>query len=132
MRNPSSIMEKDIPRQRYRSTDNMFARVKQFLSPPYFKRSPERRFEQLPTQYSTRLDPPMDYEQLTLFQALRKWRRISWIAMAVAMNILLWGFDSGIVGNLSSMPTFQYALLYHRDQYMLTHRQRGIRRKKSR
>lgn len=49
----------------------------------------------------------MDYEKLTLFQALKKWRHISWIAMAVAMNILLWGFDQGIVGNLSSMPAFQ-------------------------
>lgn len=81
----------------------MLSRLRTLLSPPYFKRS-ERSFQQLPVQVTV---TPMDYEKLTLFQALKKWKRISWIAMAVAMNILLWGFDSGIVGNLSSMPVFQ-------------------------
>lgn len=94
------IMEKDISRQR---SSVVFTRIRQLLSPPYFQRS-ERRFQQLPVQVAVE---PMDYESLTLFQALKKWRRISWIALAVAMNILMWGFDGGIVGNLSSMPVFQ-------------------------
>lgn len=94
-------MEKDIPRPY--QPDNMFARIHQLLSPPYFKRS-HRKFEQLPVQVAV---APMDYESLSLFQALKRWPRMSWIAMAIAMNILLWGFDTGIVGNLSSMPAFQ-------------------------
>lgn len=96
----SSIMEKDIPRQR---SSGMFDRIRQFLSPLYFTRS-KQQFQPLPVQVKV---TPMDYESLTLFQALKKWHRISWITMAVAMNILLSGFDGGIVGNLSSMPTFQ-------------------------
>lgn len=94
-------MEKDIPRQK--PANMFFDRVRQAISPPYFGRS-ERRFQQLPVQVAAM---PTDYEKLTLVQALKKWRHISWITMAIAMNILLWGFDSGIVGNLSSMPVFQ-------------------------
>lgn len=99
-----SIMEKDIPSQIPSNT--MFNCLRQTLSPPYFKRSERRqqRFQQLPVQVEV---TPMDYESLSLGQALKKWRRISWITLALAMNILLWGFDGGIVGNLSSMPNFQ-------------------------
>lgn len=100
MRQPA-IMEKDIPRQR--SASNMFTRVRKMLSPPYFKRS-QQQFQQLPVQVTVE---PVDYESLSLGQALKKWKRMSWIAGAIAMNILMWGFDGGIVGNLSSMPAFQ-------------------------
>lgn len=97
-------MEKHVPRQQ-KPAKMFISRVRQLLSPPYFKRSSQRQqFQQLPVQVAV---TPTDYESLTLGQALKKWRRISWIAMAIAMNILLWGFDSGIVGNLSSMAAFQ-------------------------
>ena len=99
-------MEKDdIPRPQ-RSSRGILDRLRRLLSQPYFQRSERRqRFQQIPS--SQVKIAPMDYESLTLFQALKKWRHISWIAMAIAMNIVLWGFDSGIMGNLSSMPTFQ-------------------------
>lgn len=97
-------MEKNnIPRQR--DPNSVFNRIRHLLSTPYFKRS-ERSFQQLPAQGQVKVTP-MDYEKLSLFQALKKWKKISWIAGAIAMNILLWGFDTGIVGNLSSMPAFQ-------------------------
>jgi len=98
------MMEKAIPR-RFDNTAIM-QRIRTFLSPPYFKRSSRRQFQQLPVQQPTVI--PMDYEKLSLVQAVKKWKRVSWITLAVAMNILLWGFDTGIVGNLSSMPAFQY------------------------
>jgi hypothetical protein len=47
-------------------------------------------------------------ECLTLWQAIKKWPRITWHSLALGLNLLLWGYDTGLVGNVSSMPEFQY------------------------
>ena len=46
-------------------------------------------------------------EKLTLRQAIRKWPRITWWSLALAINVLVWGYDTGLVGSVSSMPEFQ-------------------------
>ncbi|KAK3705979.1 hypothetical protein LTR37_012973 [Vermiconidia calcicola] len=48
----------------------------------------------------------MNYEKLSLLQALKRWPRITMYSISLSLNILLWGYDSAIVGNVSSMPVF--------------------------
>ncbi|KAK5171482.1 uncharacterized protein LTR77_004627 [Saxophila tyrrhenica] len=49
----------------------------------------------------------MDYESLTVLQAFRRWPRISIYSFCLALNILLWGFDTGIVGGMTSLSAFR-------------------------
>ncbi|KAK3634323.1 hypothetical protein LTR56_015357 [Elasticomyces elasticus] len=48
-----------------------------------------------------------DYEKLSLWQAVRRWPKAAGISLCMALNILLWGYDTAIVGNVASMPVFQ-------------------------
>lgn len=48
-----------------------------------------------------------EYESLSLFQAVKRWPRITIYSVCIALNILLWGYDTAIVGNVASMPVFQ-------------------------
>ncbi|KAK3117970.1 hypothetical protein LTR53_000122 [Teratosphaeriaceae sp. CCFEE 6253] len=48
-----------------------------------------------------------NYETLTLWQAVRRWPRAAGISVCMALNVLLWGYDQAIVGNVASMPVFQ-------------------------
>jgi hypothetical protein len=52
-----------------------------------------------------------NHESLSLWQAIRKWPRITLYCLALSMNLLVWGYDTGLVGSVSSMPEFQYAYL---------------------
>ncbi|KAJ3475109.1 hypothetical protein NLG97_g9572 [Lecanicillium saksenae] len=45
---------------------------------------------------------------LTVFQAVKKWKRVFWYSLAISSSILMFGYDFVIVGNSSSMPAFQY------------------------
>ena len=47
---------------------------------------------------------------LTLKESLKRWRRIVWYSLAMAMPILMYGFDTVIVGTVMAMPSFQYVI----------------------
>jgi len=49
----------------------------------------------------------MDYETLTVWQSFRRWPRVSLYSLALAMNIFLWGFDTGIVGGMAGLDPFK-------------------------
>ncbi|TKA71156.1 hypothetical protein B0A55_08256 [Friedmanniomyces simplex] len=49
----------------------------------------------------------VDYEKLTLWQAVRRWPRAVGLSLCMSLNILLWGYDTAIVSNVASMPVFQ-------------------------
>ncbi|KAF2200888.1 proton myo-inositol cotransporter [Delitschia confertaspora ATCC 74209] len=44
---------------------------------------------------------------LSLWQALRKYRKVVWYCVGLTSAILLYGFDYVIVGSVSAMPSFQ-------------------------
>ncbi|EGX93814.1 sugar transporter, putative [Cordyceps militaris CM01] len=49
-----------------------------------------------------------EHSHLTLFQAIKKWKRVFWYSLAISSTILMFGYDYVIVGNSSSMPAFQH------------------------
>lgn len=53
-------------------------------------------------------DPDAD---LTLWQAVKKWRRVVLYCLGPTSGILMSGYDYVIVGTTSAMPSFQSALL---------------------
>lgn len=53
---------------------------------------------------------PAPEEKLALGAALRRYPRITLYSALLTTTILLWGYDSSIVGGVSSMPEFQYVL----------------------
>jgi MFS family permease len=55
----------------------------------------------------------MNYEHLTVIQAFRRWPRASLISLALALNILLWGYDTGIVGGMSSLVEYRKVFGYY-------------------
>lgn len=46
-------------------------------------------------------------EQRTLWQNVRKYRKVTYVTLAVTSAILLYGYDYVIVGTISAMPYFQ-------------------------
>jgi hypothetical protein len=48
--------------------------------------------------------------KLSLWQAFRKWPKVAGYCLALTTAILLWGYDMAMVGNLASLPEFQYIL----------------------
>jgi hypothetical protein len=46
-------------------------------------------------------------DNLTLWQALRKWKRVSWYCVGLTSAMIMFGFDYVIVGSSSAMPSFQ-------------------------
>ncbi|KAK1815523.1 hypothetical protein LTR12_010074 [Friedmanniomyces endolithicus] len=61
-----------------------------------------------------------DYEKLTLWQAVRRWPRAVGISLCMSLNILLWGYDTAIVGNVASMPVFQEVFgVQYGDRYII-------------
>ena len=59
----------------------------------------------------------MNYESLSLLQAVRKWPRITIYSVCLCMNILLWGYDGAILGGVASMPAYQYVSNYLRATF---------------
>jgi hypothetical protein len=49
-------------------------------------------------------------EGRTLWQNIKKYRKVVWITFAVSSAILLYGYDNVIVGTVSAMPRFQCVL----------------------
>ncbi|XWW94608.1 hypothetical protein V2A60_002553 [Cordyceps javanica] len=49
-----------------------------------------------------------EHGHLTLWQAIKKWKRVFWYSLAISSTILMFGYDFVIVGNSSSMPAFQH------------------------
>ena len=55
----------------------------------------------------TNLMPGQSGPKTTLWQLFRKWPRLSLWAVGLAITIILYGYDTVIVGNITSMPEFQ-------------------------
>lgn len=56
---------------------------------------------------STDPTPGEGEPKITLWRLFRKWPRLSLWAVGLAITILLYGYDTVIVGNITSMPEFQ-------------------------
>ena len=50
--------------------------------------------------------------KLSLWQAIRKWPKVVGYCLASTTAILLWGYDMAMVGNLASLPEFQYVHMF--------------------
>jgi hypothetical protein len=48
-------------------------------------------------------------EGRTLWQNIKKYRKVAWITIGLTSGILLYGYDNVIIGSVSGMPRFQYA-----------------------
>lgn len=46
-------------------------------------------------------------EQRTLWQNVKKYRKVTYITLGLTSAILLYGYDNVIVGTISAMPFFQ-------------------------
>ncbi|OAK97185.1 MFS general substrate transporter [Phaeosphaeriaceae sp. SRC1lsM3a] len=46
-------------------------------------------------------------EQRTLWQNIKRYRKVCWITIALTSAILLYGYDNVVVGTVSAMPLFQ-------------------------
>lgn len=51
--------------------------------------------------------PGQGESQMTPWQLFRKWPRLSLWSLGLAITIILYGYDTVIVGNITSMPEFQ-------------------------
>lgn len=49
-------------------------------------------------------------KELSLWQALRKWPKVSAYCLALTSAILLWGYDMAMNGNLAGLDQFQYVI----------------------
>jgi MFS family permease len=49
---------------------------------------------------------------LDIWAAAKKWHRIVWYCFGLTSCIMMYGYDYVIVGTVSAMPSFQYALLF--------------------
>ena len=47
-------------------------------------------------------------EQRTLWQNVKKYRKVTYITLGLSSAVLLYGYDNVIVGTISAMPVFQY------------------------
>ncbi|KAL5114902.1 hypothetical protein ACEQ8H_007220 [Pleosporales sp. CAS-2024a] len=59
-------------------------------------------------------------EQRTLWQNIKKYRKVVWINLSLTSAILLFGYDNVVVGTVSAMPVFQqdFGEFYH-DEWIL-------------
>ena len=46
-------------------------------------------------------------EQRTLWQNVKKYRKVTYITLSLTSAILLYGYDNVVVGTISAMPDFQ-------------------------
>ena len=49
-----------------------------------------------------------NYENLSLWQAVRKWPRATMYILLCGLNVLLRGYDSAILSSVASLSAFQY------------------------
>jgi hypothetical protein len=50
-------------------------------------------------------------EQRTLWQNVKKYRKVTYVTLGLTSAILLYGYDNVVVGTISAMPVFQYVFL---------------------
>lgn len=48
-----------------------------------------------------------EHADMRLFQAIKKWRRVTLFCVGMTSAILMYGYDYVIVGTVSAMPSFQ-------------------------
>lgn len=48
-------------------------------------------------------------DQRSLWQNVKKYRKVTYVTFALTSAILLYGYDNVVVGTVSAMPVFQYA-----------------------
>lgn len=63
-------------------------------------------------------------EQRTLWQNVKKYRKVTYITLGLTSAILLYGYDNVVVGTISAMPVFQYEIpppVNLRDKQWLLH-----------
>jgi hypothetical protein len=76
--------------------------------------------EQICQVNSASIDQVTD-EQRTLWQNVKKYRKVAWITLGLTSAILLYGYDEVVIGTISAMPVFQYVPNYLLTiQYQLT------------
>lgn len=67
--------------------------------------------EQVSEVNSTSTRPPTSQEetdeQRSLWQNIKRYRKVCWITIALTSAILLYGYDNVVVGTVSAMPIFQ-------------------------
>lgn len=51
--------------------------------------------------------PTDEHAHLTLWQALKKWRKVSFYSMGLTFAILMYGYDLVVIGTVAAMPSFQ-------------------------
>ena len=47
---------------------------------------------------------------LTLWESVKKWKRIVYFSLGITSAILMYGYDYVIIGTISAMPSFQLVL----------------------
>ncbi|KAF1847397.1 MFS general substrate transporter [Cucurbitaria berberidis CBS 394.84] len=62
--------------------------------------------EQISEVYSTSSSQVSD-EQRTLWQNVKKYRKVTYVTLGLASAILLYGYDNVVVGTVAAMPVFQ-------------------------
>ncbi|KAH3962501.1 hypothetical protein HBH70_161560 [Parastagonospora nodorum] len=59
-------------------------------------------------------------EKSTLWQNIKKYRKVVWITIALTSAILLYGYDNVVVGTVSAMPVFQKDFgIFYEGQWIL-------------
>lgn len=48
-----------------------------------------------------------DDAQLTLWQAVRTWKKVVLYCLGLSFAVILYGYDQAIVGSVSGIPAFQ-------------------------
>lgn len=52
-----------------------------------------------------------EFKKLSLWQAVKRWPKVSAYCLALTSAILLWGYDLAMAGNLAGLDQFKYTLL---------------------
>jgi hypothetical protein len=47
-------------------------------------------------------------KQRSLWQNVKKYRKVTYVTLALTSAILLYGYDNVVIGTVSAMPVFQY------------------------
>jgi hypothetical protein len=65
--------------------------------------------EQIAEVQSTSTGPEGD-EERTLWQNIKKYRKVVYVTFGLTSAILLYGYDNVVVGTIAAMPVFQYVV----------------------
>ena len=59
------------------------------------------------TEVTSATSSHINDEQRTLWQNVKKYRKVTYVTFGITSAILLYGYDYVIVGTVSAMPVFQ-------------------------